>query len=634
MRSSGGGGYPLDMTSDTPSGIAARSATTIIIVTSLALMLAGVLALPRVQAHFLDDAQEANKAVTRLVAGGIHQAIRRFEPLPQLIAEMPSLRAALKDPENQGLVPFVNEKLRHTAQAVDVSDIFLMDRNGRTIAASNYRKDRSFVGRIFDYRPYFQSAVVGEAAQFHALGTTSGEPGFFFAAPVLDGIEIVGVLAVKVTTDAIESSWAGSDREILVTDGNGIVFLTSRQDLRFRSLSPLSQQARERIVETRQYPLDAIAPLSLSQASTAKGVIELQLEQDADPVSYLSDRLTLDLPGWHAIVITPMSPIMARALYVLAFWALGVVALALAATIIIQRRARVAERMRVERSQRAILEETVQARTAELRTTNASLSAEVAERRSAEERLRQTQQELVQAGKLAALGQMSAALSHEINQPLAAVKSYSENAVAYLDRARIDEARKNLGNISKMADRMAKISGHLRNFARRPGEELSAIPVAQVIEEAISVIEPLVRKRRAELQYAPPREHIWAMGGRLRLQQVIVNLLTNALDAMVEQPDVRVEIGVEATAETVEITVRDYGPGLTRADEEQMFEPFFTTKPVGKGMGLGLSISFNIVEDFGGKLTAANHPDGGAIFQVRLRRAAAGQSTAHALVAE
>ncbi|MEO0960245.1 MAG: ATP-binding protein, partial [Pseudomonadota bacterium] len=176
--------------------------------------------------------------------------------------------------------------------------------------------------------------------------------------------------------------------------------------------------------------------------------------------------------------------------------------------------------------------------------------------------------------------------------------------------------------------------GHLRNFARRPGEELSAIPVAQVIEEAISVIEPLVRKRRAELQYAPPREQIWAMGGRLRLQQVIVNLLTNALDAMVEQPDVRVEIGVEATAETVEITVRDYGPGLTRADEEQMFEPFFTTKPVGKGMGLGLSISFNIVEDFGGKLTAANHPDGGAIFQVRLRRAAAGQSTAHALVAE
>ncbi|MEM9814183.1 MAG: ATP-binding protein, partial [Pseudomonadota bacterium] len=348
----------------------------------------------------------------------------------------------------------------------------------------------------------------------------------------------------------------------------------------------------------------------------------------------LSDRLTLDLPGWHAIVITPMSPIMARALYVLAFWALGVVALALAATIIIQRRARVAERMRVERSQRAILEETVQARTAELRTTNASLSAEVAERRSAEERLRQTQQELVQAGKLAALGQMSAALSHEINQPLAAVKSYSENAVAYLDRARIDEARKNLGNISKMADRMAKISGHLRNFARRPGEELSAVPVAQVIEEAISVIEPLVRKRRAELQYAPSCEQIWAMGGRLRLQQVIVNLLTNALDAMVEQPDVRVEIGVEATAETVEITVRDYGPGLTRADEEQMFEPFFTTKPVGKGMGLGLSISFNIVEDFGGKLTAVNHPDAGAIFQVRLRRAAAGQSTAHALVAE
>ncbi|MEM6943582.1 MAG: ATP-binding protein, partial [Pseudomonadota bacterium] len=276
----------------------------------------------------------------------------------------------------------------------------------------------------------------------------------------------------------------------------------------------------------------------------------------------------------------------------------------------------------------------VQSRTAELRTTNASLSAEVAERRLAEERLRQTQKELVQAGKLAALGQMSAALSHEINQPLAAVKSYSDNAVAYLDRSRVAEARANLSHISKMADRMAKISSHLRNFARRPGDALRAIPVGQVIEEAVSLIEPLARKRGATLQYRPPEEPVWAVGGRLRLQQVVVNLLSNALDAMADKAEVLIEIDVETTDDTVEITVRDHGPGLRPGDEDQMFEPFFTTKPVGKGMGLGLSISFNIVEDFGGKLTAANHREGGAVLRVRLRRSAEGSGALHTLVAE
>lgn len=621
------------MTSSPFTKMLGTQGKTMIVALSLALVLTGVLAFPPVQAHFRQEAQTANQAVTRLVAGGIQQAVGRFGPLPELIAEVPHLRQLLKDPENRGLIPFVNEKLRLMAQSVDVSDIFLMDRSGRTIASSNYRKERSFVGRVFDYRPYFQDAVAGGSARFHALGTTSGEPGFFFAAPVLDGIDIVGVLAVKVTAASIETGWAGADREILVTDGNGIIFLTSRPDLRFRALAPLPQSVQDRIVETRQFPLDAIRPLALPVDPRRDGEMWLPPADGGEALHYLSNRTALALPGWHAIVVTPMSPITARAFLALAFWGLGVIVVVLAATLIVQRRVRDAERLRVERSQRAILEEEVQARTAELRTTNASLSTEVAERRSTEAQLRQTQRELVQAGKLAALGQMSAALSHEINQPLAAVKSYADNAVAFLDRGRVADASTNLAHISKMTDRMAKISSHLRNFARRPGDELISIPVGPVVDEAIALIEPLARKRRATLHYAPPEPQIWALGGRLRLQQVIVNLLSNALDAMAAQDNVRIEIDVAETDETVEITVRDHGQGLLPGDEDQLFEPFFTTKPVGKGMGLGLSISFNIVEDFGGKLTAANHPGGGAVFCVRLRRCAA-PSTAQVLVAE
>lgn len=598
-----------------------RYATPAITLCAGLLILAGLLARPWVEAYFATEAQEANQATLNLVAGGVQQAVRRFEPLPELIAETPALRTLLRDPDNQGLIPFINEKLRLTARSVDVSDIFLMDREGRTLAASNYRKERSFVGRNFDFRPYFQDALRGRRAQFHALGTTSNEPGFFFAAPVLDGIDIIGVLAVKVTTDAIEAGWAGGGREILVVDGNGIIFLTSQADLRYVSLAPISDGARQRIAETRQFPIDLIKPLPVSTNVINPGTVELQIGDGPDATRYLSDSAPLELPGWHAVVLTPLSRIVTQALSVLAFWVLGTLVLAMSAYIIVQRRIRLADQMRSERTHRALLEETVTARTRELRAANASLRSEVAERRSAEERLRKTQSDLVQAGKLAALGQMSAALSHEINQPLAAVKSYADNAVAYLQRKRVDEARENLSHISKMTDRMARISGHLRNFARRPGDTLGPVSLGPVIAEAISVVEPLARKRNADILYTALDPPIWATGGRLRLQQVVVNLLSNAMDAMAQADCRRIEVWVEARDETVDIVVRDHGPGVSPAHKDQLFEPFFTTKPPGDGMGLGLSIAFNIVEDFGGRLSAENHPAGGGLFRVRLQRA-------------
>lgn len=609
-----------------------QAATAIVAAAFVACLVAGLMALPRIEAYLAGRAQTDSQATLRLVSGGVHQAIRRFSPLPELIAQTPSLRTLLRDPENAGLIPFVNEKLRLTARSIGVSDIYLMDRSGHTIAASNYREDRSFVGRNFDFRPYFQDAMKGELARFHALGTTSGEPGFFFAAPVLEGIEIIGVLAVKVTTEAIEDGWAGAGREILVADGDGIIFLTSRPDLRFRALAPLSEGTQTRIIETRQFPLDVVQPLPLSTSVLGPGTVELQFGENG--ARYLSDSIPLDLPGWHAIVLTPLAPIAAQAVYVLAFWALAVLVLSLAAFILLQRQVRRAEGRRAERAQRELLEQTVASRTSELRQANETLLSEVAERRATEDRLRQTQKELVQAGKLAALGHMSAALSHEINQPLAAVKSYADNAVTFLDRSRIGEARDNLSLISKMADRMARISGHLRNFARRPGDKLSAVPIGQVIDAAISLTEPVARKCGAELDYTPPDEELWAIGGRLRLQQVLVNLLTNAFDAMAGGDVRRAEVRIEHTETRVDIIIRDHGPGLSDGDTEQVFEPFFTTKPVGQGLGLGLSISFNIVEDFGGKLSAQNATGGGAQFRVSLLRADDMPETDETMVAE
>lgn len=609
------------MTEASKTWITSRYATAVVVVAFVLLLLASFLAYPRVEAALITRAQDASKSTLRLVSGAVDQAIGQFKPIPGLIASDPIFQSLLAETDNEGLVPFVNEKLRHIADAVGASETYVMDPVGTTVAASNYRDAGSFVGKNFEYRPYFQRALAGESAQFHALGTTSGERGFFFAAPILDGINVRGVLVVKVAVDAFEGSWAGSPRDVIVADQNGVVFLSSREDYRLRSLAPLSDGVRARIEETRQFPLDAVRPIPFSASVVAPSAVEIALGEEGAEDRYLSDSEPLVLSGWHRIVLTPLEPVRRQAIFVLAVWNLATGAIALAALALIQRRARVMERIRVEQTQRGMLEKMVQERTADLDAANMTLRSEVNERKAAEEQLRKTQKDLVQAGKLAALGQMSAAISHEINQPLAAVKSYADNAKQYLDRSRADEAKANISRISQMADRMAKISGHLRNFARRPGDTLNAIPLGEVVQDAIDLMEPQLRQNQTTLEFDALEPDVWVMGGRLRLQQVLVNILTNAMDAMKDQDDRRIFVTTSQDDQTVTAHLRDTGPGMAQEALDQAFEAFFTTKTAGTGMGLGLSISYNIIEDFGGKLSASNHQDGGSVFSVSLVRA-------------
>ena len=265
-----------------------------------------------------------------------------------------------------------------------------------------------------------------------------------------------------------------------------------------------------------------------------------------------------------------------------------------------------------------MLEEKVQERTADLDSANASLRDEVAERRNAEEKLRKSQKELIQAGKLAALGQMSAAISHEINQPLTAIKSYADNASEFLMRARIEDADENIRSISKMSDRIADISRHLRTFARQPGDTLAPFNVSETIAEMIKLVGPQLRAHAAHINFDPSPEDVWAIGGKLRLQQVLVNIVNNALDAMQDVPTPVIDIRTMRDGDRVSISLSDHGPGLPSETMDRIFDAFYTTKEAGTGMGLGMSISHNIISDFGGELTAQHHPQGGAIFTVVL----------------
>src|SRR6056297_3402290 len=530
---------------------------------------------PRLEAHYLLRAGQADTATLRLATEVLRGALERTEALPALIAERPILAQLLRDPANEGLVPFTNELLRQSALSIDVSDIYVMDLQGRTVATYNYRSDWSFLGRSFEFRPYFTDAISEGLGRFHALGTTSNQRGYFFAAPVIDRTELLGVVAVKITLDRFEETWANAESTIVVTDTSNVVFVSDRADWHFRTLGPVPEPAIETIARTRQYPPGTLAPLNARRAQLT-GAMDLLTVTGTDGAAeeFVSQTMLIAAPAWRVSILTPTAPAMAQAWTALGIAVLLVAVGALLAAVALQRRAQLMERIERQRSARAELELRVQDRTRDLDAANALLRDEVEERRATEARLRRTQAELVQAGKLAALGQMSAALSHEFNQPLAAVKAYAENAGTFLDRGRQAEARENITGISGMADRMASISKHLRNFARRPQDGTGPVPMLAVVTDALDLMRPRLDKAGAVLRYAPPAAEIWVNGGRVRLQQVIVNLISNALDAMVhrDRPEIRISLRVDADRCTLE--VQDKGPGLSEDALTQAFDPF------------------------------------------------------------
>ncbi|MBO9426718.1 sensor histidine kinase [Labrenzia sp. R4_1] len=577
-----------------------------------------VLSEPVIETYFQKQAGLRGQATLKLTVEGLKGALQRYEPLPSLIAERPSLVALLKSPTDPELLKRVNEDLRLSAYRLKASDVYVMDVSGMTLAASSYQKELSFVGRSFAYRPYFTQALEGGTGRFFALGTTSGERGYFFAAPIEDNERVIGVVAVKFTVDGFEQAWRNADHQIIVSDLRGVVFMASRPDWHFRTLRPLTRTEIAEIQANRQYPADGLLPLVNTVEPLTEDLNLIKIEDEPSGYRYISSSEYISDAGWNVRILVSATRARTQAFAAVLILVLGIMLIGLAVAFYIQRRAQLLERLLTQQAAQEQLEVRVEERTADLNRTNAQLLEEVAERKAAETRLRKTQTELVQAGKLAALGQMSAALSHEFNQPLAAVKSYAENALKLLERNRTPETRENISRISEMTDRMASISKHLRNFARRPMEKVRPVPLVQIVNDAIGLLQPRLRGSGAKLNFAQPDEEVWVMGGHIRLQQVVVNLLTNALDAMKDRQPVQIDIALQTDADTCVLSVRDYGAGVSEKEMGQVFDPFFTTKQPGEGMGLGLSISYNIVKDFGGTLQVSNHDEGGAVFSIDL----------------
>lgn len=567
--------------------------------------------------QYFAEVSDQGQTTLRLAVSALGGLLSRYEPLPALIADHDDIEELVAHPQDLAMRQRANVYLKSINTLLESSDIYIMTLDGETIAASNYDGPASFVGQNFSYRPYFQDAAKGLQSRFFALGTTSNKRGYYFSAPILFDEQIKGVIVFKVDIEGIEASFGDGENRILVSDPEGIIFMTGTPKWLYSSLMPLTPERLARTSASRRYS-DAQLK-ELPQRTGSFGTHQLMtIRQNEDEREYLVLSQSMPEAGWTVNVLIDTGSLRTQVKTTMAAIVLCLcLAIALIAAML-QRRRRMRERLVHQAEAQAELERRVEERTADLARVNREIEHEVAERRQTEKQLRKMQNDLVQAGKLAALGQMSAALSHEFNQPLAAAKNYAENAALLVERGRVDDVTENLKRISGLIDRMASISRHLRNFARKPNEKTSAVLLETVLRDTLEIVGARLKAADAVLDIDLGEMPLAVKAGPVRLQQVLVNIISNAADAVEGRKDRKIACVARLNGPTVSIFIRDHGPGVPPAIAERIFDPFFTTKGVGRGLGLGLSISYNIIKDFGGQLRVRNHDEGGAEFEIEL----------------
>ncbi len=556
--------------------------------------------------YYRNELTEQNRQTLDLYVANLLGTLNRYEVLPRILGDLPALRAVLQEDSPQ-VRDNANRLLKRLRKQTGADVIYLMATDGNTLAASNWDEEDSFVDRNFAFRPYFRQAMEGRLGRFFGLGTTSGKRGYYFGAAVRDGDQVLGVLVVKVDLDHTETLWGSTPEQLLVTDNFGVVILTSRPEWRFRATRGLGVDEREQIAFDQPYP--TLYPQDLT------------LDIDA----WLIQSRELKETGWTVRILAPVNLVERPVRTVVAIGAATLLALLLWLGLLMQRRRHFLERLALDSQARQQLEQRVQERTRDLEALNSRLKVEVLEREQAQQELVRAQDELLQAGKLSALGTMSASISHELNQPLAAIRSYADNAGVLLDHQRNAEARDNLRLISELTARMASIIAHLRAFARRDQHAPERVALQPALDDALALLAKRRQAMGVELIRDLPEATLWVQAGETRLRQILANLLANALDALAERPQPRrIWLRAEREGDGVLLSLRDNGPGFSDESLQRAREPFFTTKTSAQGLGLGLAICDTLTRALGGELRMSNHPEGGAQLGLFLRSAEPG----------
>lgn len=718
-----------------------------VIICGFILLLAQVDILSRQQA--LQSLQQKTQADMNRYALNLQQKLDRYKDLPRLLSTHSELiNPLLYDWSNDARMR-ANLYLEQVNRVIGASDTYLMNAQGLTIAASNWSDDKPFVGREFSFRPYFQAAIEGKLGRYFALGTTSQKRGYFFSYPVELRGNIIGVIVVKIDLNEIENDWNEALTDLLVTDEDGVIFISTRPEWKFRTLTQLTESARGRIIDSRRYGDSLLGPLAMRESEVrpdGSRLITLSAE-DQEPASRVreADFLLQSRPvpdaGFTVSILASTQPVQRQVFNALMMASFIYIAVVLLVMVVMARRRIVKERAAFKAREVKTLEENearirgiinstqaglitldsqgriesfnqtserlfgyvesalqgqlfsllleerdqpacweyIKTATAEqaltleatgkcqdgrsfpleitlgdlpsrhgrhfvvtihditeqkaseraLQEAQAELESRVEARTRdlllANEKLREemtlhkdTQNELIQTAKLAVLGQMSAGINHELNQPLTAIRAYADNARQFLNMGRTETVETNLKEISQLTERMAKIIHPLKEFSRKTSGQAESVCLKAVRDGAMSIMYGRLDRAAVTVTWPADLDSCFVLGDIVRIEQVMVNLLGNAIQAMEQQADKRIDICLSYRAGMQILSVRDYGPGIPEQELERVFEPFYTTKKAGQGLGLGLSISHRIISSLGGELRVRNHPQGGAEFTLSL----------------
>ncbi|MCW8333889.1 sensor histidine kinase [Vibrio paucivorans] len=543
-------------------------------------------------------------------ADHISSKLDKYAHIPRLLSKDTELIDALRSPDNPAQIDITNRYLEKVNSVIQAADSYLIDREGNTIASSNWNISRSFIGRNFAWRPYFQQAIEGNESQYFALGSTSGLRGYYYSYPVEYAAEIMGVVVVKMDLSAIEENWKSKQSYFVATDPNNVIFMSSKPEWLFKSLSTLTNAQRNEVLNSRQYLDTNIRSLGLT-GDLSQPYSELQnpfkgwIKGDFLVSSRKLDLLPLDIR-----VLSPKIALFWRVFGFVVILGLVFTIFYLAFLLMYHRRQKHRQLERIQSEAKQKLEFLVMERTAELH-------AEIDERSRTEQVLRQTQDELIQAAKLAVLGQMSASISHELNNPLAAIRSFADNGRRFLSIEKYERVDDNLERISSLTERIAKISEQLKSFARKSdSQDTQVTQVDSIIRYSHELMAAQLKSNMVTLEIQLASSSPVIEINPIQMEQVLINLITNAIQAMDGQDNKRIELTTKECDGQLIISISDNGPGIERDKIPHLFEPFYTTKK--NGLGLGLSISQQILLAMGGHMEVSTSDLDGACFSISL----------------
>jgi two-component system C4-dicarboxylate transport sensor histidine kinase DctB len=596
----------------------------------LAMLATGLLAYEASWRQGLAAARSNTEHKLELFNSAMEGMLNRLETVPATIQLNQEVLALLAAPQpNASTVP-VNAYLAQLNAQLGSLAVYVLNPRGTVVATSNYREAGSFMGEDLSFRPYFLTALAGQVGRHFAIGNTSRQPGYYLANPIRQDGRIVGVAVIKISLQPVQQLWAMLGSPALIIDEHEVIILASEPDWLYQRLAetPIEKRIELQIAQLysesrlRLFPLGAEL-VNPTEANKRDGlVLSGHALQERLGRTLMAVPRDLRKMGWRLWSFHEVDGVRKQAVMVAMLSAVATGFVCLLWLVVQQRQRLVRQKLAAKRmleKANSDLESKVVRRTSALASTNERLRKEVAERIQAEHTLREAQDELIQAAKLAAVGQMSTGITHELSQPLGAIRTLAGNSSAFLQRGDLATVGSNLALITRLSEQMGEIVQSLKGFARKAPATATRMDLAQAVNNALLLFVARLRSDQVNLRNDCQDEAIEVWGEPNRLEQVIVNVIGNALDAMKDQPARQLHLHTEvAEPHRIRLLIDDNGPGLPAHGGDRIFEPFFTTKPRGEGLGLGLSISRDIVRSFQGELQAENLPGGGARFIIEL----------------